>query len=59
MLLAYNGMFVLPLVAILTAALLGWRSVDMAAWSRREVVSAKIAMGVLFVVMAFALWMPL
>jgi len=58
MLLAYNAMFVLPLVAILAAALLGWRSVDMAAWSRREVVAAKVALGLLFVVMAGALWLP-
>lgn len=59
MLLAYNAMFVLPLVAILSAALLGWRSVDMAAWSRREVAVAKIALGLLFVVMAGAMWIPI
>lgn len=57
MLLAYNGMFVLPLVVILAASLLGWRSVDMVAWARREVVAAKVALGLIFVAMAAALWL--
>ena len=58
MLLAYNGMFVLPLLTILAAALLGWRSVEMSAWSRRQVVVAKAALTILFVVMAATLWLP-
>ena len=58
MLLAYNVMFVLPLAGILVAALQGWRSVDMAAWTRKEVMAAKLALGLLFAVLGFALWLP-
>lgn len=58
MLLSYNAMFVLPLVAILVAVLLGWRSVNMAAWTRREVVVGKVALGLLFVAMGVVIWVP-
>ena len=57
-LLAYNGMFVLPLVVVFIAVYLGLRTEALLRWSRREVVWAKIALGALFLGMAgFILWM--
>ena len=51
-LLAYNGMFVLPLVVVFIAVYMGLRTEALLRWSRREVVWAKVVLGALFVGMA-------
>ena len=57
-LLAYNAMFVLPLVVVFVAVYLGLRTEALLRWTRREVVWAKVALGTLFVGMAgLMLWM--
>jgi len=57
-LLAYNGMFVLPLVAAFAAVYMGLRTEALLKWSRREVVWAKCALGALFAGMAgMIVWM--
>jgi len=57
-LLAYNLMFVVPLVVVFAAVYLGLRTEELLKWSRREVVWAKVALGALFLAMAGAiLWL--
>jgi cytochrome c biogenesis protein CcdA len=48
----YNLMFVLPLLVILALVLHGLTAVRLAEWSRRNVAWSKVALGVIFVVMA-------
>jgi cytochrome c biogenesis protein CcdA len=57
MLLAYNLMFVAPLVLVLAGVLAGWRILDVAAWTRREAVVAKVALGILFLLLAAGTWL--
>jgi len=57
-LLAYNCMFVLPLVVVFALVYAGLGTEALLKWSRREVVWAKVALGALFVAMAgLILWM--
>lgn len=55
LLLAYNLMFILPLLVVLLAALAGTRSQRLVKWSRHNVIWGKMAMGLLFVCLAVVL----
>lgn len=57
-LLAYNWMFVLPLIVVFVLVYAGLRTEALLKWSRREVVWAKVVLGALFVEMAgLIVWM--
>jgi len=51
-LLAYNLMFVLPLVAVFTATYCGLKTHTLLAWSKRNVVASKCILGLFFLAMA-------
>jgi cytochrome c biogenesis protein CcdA len=51
-LLAYNAMFVLPLVAVFALTYRGLKTEALLAWSKREVVLSKSLLGALFLVLA-------
>lgn len=55
LLLLYNLMFILPLLAVILAAFLGTRNQRLLDWSRQNVVWGKTAMGLLFAALAVAL----
>jgi len=54
-LLAYNAMFILPLLAVLSVVYLGVSTERLVDWSRRNVVASKILLGSLFLLMAVLL----
>ena len=57
LLLLYNVLFILPLVAVFIAVYFGLRTETLIAWSRRNVVSSKMLLGVFFLLMAlFIVW---
>lgn len=51
-LLAYNILFILPLVLVFTAVYFGLRTETLLAWSRRNVVFSKTLLGLFFILMA-------
>ena len=51
-LLAYNCMFVLPLIVVVALMLRGMQVQQLIAWSQRNVVVSKVLMGLIFIVMA-------
>ena len=57
LLLLYNVLFILPLVVVFIAVYFGLRTETLIAWSRRNVVSSKMLLGVFFLLMAlFIFW---
>jgi len=52
LLLLYNALFILPLVVVFIAVYFGLRTETLLAWSRRNVVVAKLLLGLFFVLMA-------
>jgi hypothetical protein len=54
-LMAYNLMFIVPILAALVLTVRGLRTMQLVEWSRRNVVSAKILMGLFFLVMALVI----
>ncbi len=54
-LLLYNIMFIVPLAAVFVATYLGLGTGSLLRWSKRNVVTAKIMLGMLFVVLAILL----
>lgn len=57
LLLLYNILFILPLVTVFIAVYFGLQTESLLAWSRRNVVSAKLMLGLFFVLMALLiLW---
>lgn len=58
LLILYNIMFILPLVAVFVAVYFGLRTETLLAWSRRNVVVSKLLLAAFFVLMAaLILWM--
>ncbi len=55
LLVLYNLMFVIPLIAVMTAAWFGAGNERLLAWSRRHAVVGKLATGLLFAALALAL----
>lgn len=55
LLLLYNALFVLPLVVVFIAVYFGLRTETLLAWSRRNVVVAKLLLGLFFVLMALVI----
>ena len=51
-LLAYNLLFILPLVLVFTAVYFGLKTETLLAWSRKNVVVSKVLLGLFFVLMA-------
>ena len=48
----YNLMFIVTMLAILALVMGGLRTIELVAWSRRNVVTGKVLMGMLFIGMA-------
>ena len=55
LLMLYNLMFILPLLAVIAAAYFGTRNPRLLDWSKRNVVWGKVAMGLLFIALAAVL----
>lgn len=56
-LLAYNAMFVLPLVAVFLLVYFGLRTEALLRWSRRNVVLSKVLLGIFFLGTALLIWL--
>ncbi|MFA7256900.1 MAG: hypothetical protein WC047_04940 [Kiritimatiellales bacterium] len=56
LLLLYNVLFILPLVTVFIAVYFGLRTDALLAWSRRNVVSSKLLLGLFFVLMALLIF---
>lgn len=53
----YNLAFIVPLLTVVLVAVYGVNSRRIAAWFSRRVVTAKVLMGLVFVVLGVAMWM--
>lgn len=55
-LLLYNLLFIVPLIVVVTLTCFGVGTDTLLAWSRRNVVPAKVLLGILFVGLAVLIW---